>query len=290
MPEKETPNWFNNPFPFMDSNKEKLLSSFAFAVFVYLFLLIFQPFGINQVKMNIPVYLLGFFFITLGVMLISNMLLPAIFKNAFDPDRWDVKKSILFNTFLIAAIGILNWVYNHSIERSLTIDHSLGYFMLITLGVGIIPSGFLVLIAENYLRKKNHENAIKMEGGIKTVIKEVAERRIKIDSDNENEYLEVYPSQLICIKSEANYAQFFYEEGDQLRSKLLRISMNKLEEKLKKHKQFKRCHRSYISNFNKINHLSGNARNYNLHYHLLEFTVPISRSFPKEEIILAKNE
>lgn len=290
MPKNKNIKWLDSPFPFIESNKEKLISSSAFATFIYLFLLIFRPFGISMVKMNIPVYLLGFFFITLFVMLIANMLLPAIFKKAFDPDHWDVKKSIIFNTGIIMGIGFLNWLYNHSLQENLTIDHSLGYFMLITFGVGLIPSAFFVLLAEKYLSDKSQQIAITMEKSIIHPMIEVKEDLILIPSENDNEALEVFPSKLICTKSEGNYVQFYFEEGEKVQSKLLRLSMSKLEEVLHKHDEFKRCHRSYLANFSKVVHVSGNARNYNLHFEHLDFTVPVSRTFPKEMILKVKSD
>lgn len=288
MPQKENISWLDRPFPFMERNKEKLISSVAFAIFVYFFLLFFQPFGIHRVKMNIPVYLLGFLFVTLIVMLIFNMLLPFLFKKAFDPDRWNIRKSILFNSGIIIAIGFFNWVYNSSIEKNLTMDHSLGYFMLITLGVGVFPSAFFLLISEKYMSKKNSKFAITIEESIKYPIIVAPEKEFIISSENDNEELRILPSHLICMKSEGNYVQFYYEDGELLKTKLLRLSMNKLEEVLKEKPEFKRCHRSYMANFSKVNHVSGNARNYNLHYNNLDFTVPISRTFPKELIIEVK--
>jgi len=217
------------------------------------------------------------------------MLLPVLFKKAFDPDKWDVKKSIIFNTGLIMAIGFLNWLYNHSLQENLTIDHSLGYFMLITFGVGLIPSAFFVLLAEKYLRDKNNQIAITMEESIKHPVLEFDEKLLLIPSENDNEQLRVLPSLLICMKSEGNYVHIYFEEKGQIQSKLLRLSMSKLEETLKKLDEFKRCHRSYLVNFSKVVHVSGNARNYNLHFEKLDFTIPVSRSFPKEMILEVKN-
>lgn len=288
MSEKENINWLDKPFPFIETNKEKLISSIAFAVFVYLFLLFFQPFGIHKVKMNIPIYLLGYLFVTLIVMLISNMLLPFLFKKAFDPDQWNIRKSILFNSGIIIAIGFFNWVYNSSIERNLTMDHSLGYFMLITLAVGVFPSAFFLLISEKYLSRKNSKIAVTIEESIKRPIIEIHEEMLQIESENENERLKIFPSQLICMKAEGNYVQFYFEDAEIIKTKLLRLSMSKLEDHLKKHTEFKRCHRSYMANFSRVEHVSGNARNYNLHFEKLDFTVPISRSFPKEKILEVK--
>jgi DNA-binding LytR/AlgR family response regulator len=283
MQKKNFFNWLDNPFPFGTSLKEKLITSFSFATFVYFFLLIFHPFGIGDVEMNIPLFLSGFFFITLFVIQFISIVLPYFFKKAFDPDSWNVKKSIVFNLGIFASIGFFNWAYNQFF-----IDYSNNYslweFMLMTISVGTIPSAFMVLIFERYYRNKNQKSAINIENRIKKNIVEIGAKEIVIPSENDNEQLVILTSNLLCIKSEGNYVKVFFEEKEEAKHKFLRNSLAKLEDLLSPFSEFKRCHRSYIANFNKIDHLSGNARNYNLHYNKLDFTVPISRSFPKELI------
>lgn len=269
----------------MEDKKQKLWTSFGFAAFVYFFLLLFQPFEIDKIKMSIPIYLLGFFFITLVVMLITNFLIPFLFPNYFDVEKWDVKKSIIFNTTIITIIGFLNWLYNHSIEKSLTIDHSLGYFLIITFGVGVFPSVFFTLIMEKYLSHKHQQVAVSLEETIRRPIAQNETSFVTIQSDSEKETFQTTVDQIICAKAEGNYIRlYYYSEEKHLKDRFVRNTLSKLEDDFEKFHQIKRCHRSYLVNFNQVEHVSGNARNYNLHFNDLDFTIPISRSFPKEII------
>ena len=67
-------NWLNKPYPLIQNTRSKLLLVLSFAVFVYVFLLIFQPFGAaQQVAEGRSYYLIGFG-LTVGVALSINYL------------------------------------------------------------------------------------------------------------------------------------------------------------------------------------------------------------------------
>lgn len=286
MGEKKNTSWLNKPYPLMENTNEKIWISVSFAVFIYLFLLLFQPFGVADIETSIPVYLLGFFFVTLLVMLFSLLALPKIFPQVFEQEKWVIKKSILFYSIMVLCIGILNWFYHNYWNQGIHTNIGLGYFMLITFAIGVFPSAFLVLISEKYLHKKHQDIAITMEKNIinahkATISKEI----IFLNSETEKVKFAINIQDLICIKSEGNYITvYFLDDKSEPSEKLLRNTLSLASERLKKFDHIKRCHRSYLVNFQKVTHVSGNARNYTLHFNQLGFTIPISRSFPKEYI------
>ncbi len=274
-------NWLDRPFPFMESSKQKVFSALGFAGFIYAFLLIFQPFQISEVKLNIPIYLLGFFFITFFVALFSAFALPSIFPAYFDVEKWKIRKSILFNSLIMIAIGILNWVYNHSLGSENAVDHSILSFIFITVAVGVFPSAFFILIAEKYLTQRNTTIAQSIEHSIKEPHPAANSALISITTDSEKDKLTIHPDDLVCIKSEGNYVKvFYYDSNHSLKNKLMRNTLTNLTSELSDNEFLKRCHRSYMANFNHVKKVSGNARNYSLHFDHLDFTVPLSRSFP----------
>jgi len=109
--------------------------------------------------------------------------------------------------------------------------------------------------------------------------------RIKILSKNNDETIIIDLKQLLCVKSEGNYLKVFFLKENIIKSKLIRNSFSKIEEQLVVFEKVKRCHRSYIVNLDKVEKMTGNARNLNLHISNLDFTIPVSRSFPKEVFI-----
>jgi len=60
---------------------------------------------------------------------------------------------------------------------------------------------------------------------------------------------------------------------------LLKTFLNK---KTTKKQNIVRCHKSYIVNAKKVNKIHGNARGYFLNIKNIDFSIPVSRNFPKE--------
>lgn len=278
-------NWLNRSFPFMGNRAQKVWISFAFATFVYLFLLLFQPFGISDVNKNIYIYLLGFFFITLVVMIFFMILLPYIFPKIFDTEKWIIKKSIILNSSIILIISILNWSYNNQIVDSETLKHTLFQFVLITLAVGVFPSVFMVMIAEMYLKVKHQEIAVAFEDSIKHFNHLQSSKEILIKSDSGQIGISINAKDLICIKAEGNYVKVFnYNINGIMEHQLYRDTLTRIIKESISLENIQRCHRSFIVNFEKVEKVTGNARNYNLHFKDLDFSIPLSRNFPKSII------
>ncbi len=272
------------PFPAIEKKKHKISISLAFAVSIFVFLIIFQPFGLDDIQYYKTYYILGFFFITLFTMLLCLFALPIIFAKLFDIDNWTVKKDILFMLLQIMIIAIFNWIYNSTIGKDITRQYNIFAFLFITFSVGLFPTILHVLLKEKYLSQKHNKIAENLTVNIQKGKNLNKNTEIEIQSDNKKEKLNIKLDQIICIKSEGNYASVYYYKDEQITKELIRNSLSKIIQQLIIFENIKRCHRSYIVNFDWIEKISGNARNYNLHISNLEFTIPVSRSFPKSII------
>ncbi|MEO1383127.1 MAG: LytTR family DNA-binding domain-containing protein, partial [Bacteroidota bacterium] len=85
--------------------------------------------------------------------------------------------------------------------------------------------------------------------------------------------------------SDNNYSTVFYWEEGTLTRKLLRLSLKNLENQLAEVPAIVRCHRSYIVNKEKIQGFKGNARSLTLKLEGYEERIPVSRNFPKEQLL-----
>lgn len=281
-------NWLNKPFPLIEGTQQQVLVSFLFASFVYLFLFIFQPFGISEAhyyysQYSKNTYLVGFFVITFLVMMLNYLVSSFLFKQSFSPENWTVGKNISFLLWQITLIGVFNWWYSISFKHEFTDGHNLFEFLFMTMAVGLFPSIFLTLYTERYFSNKHQLIAKELDIKIHEPIKK-EEIQIKILADNKKEIIELELKQFICIRSEGNYADVFFIENDELKKKLIRNSLAKIALQLINFETVKRCHRSYIVNLQNVNTVSGNARNYNFHIEKLNFAIPVSRNFPKSII------
>ena len=273
--------YLNRPFPFIEKKNHRLIATVLFSVFIYVFLLIFQPFGISNIQYNKPIYIAGFFGITFIVLLFSFLVAPIILPNIFDLDKWTIKKNIVFITIQFLVVTILNWVYNSTVGYGIVEQYNILFFVGITISVGIIPTLFLVYFIEKNLSQKNKHIATNFNKSIQQRTNKSENQKIKLLSQNNDETIIIELKQLICIKAEGNYLKVFYSDENEIKSKLIRNSIKNTEEHLIIFENIIRCHRSYIVNLDTVKRMSGNARNFNLHIENLEFTIPVSRSFPK---------
>ena len=272
--------YLNKPFPFIENKSFRILASFLFSGFVYVFLLTFQPFGISNIQYYKPIFVLGFFGITFIVLLFSFLVAPVMLKNLFDFDKWTIKKNVIFIILQFFIITVLNWIYNSTIGKEITEQHSLFFFVFITVSVGVIPTLFLIYFTEKNLARKNQHIAKNFTNNIQHQINMPENITIKFASKNNDETIIIDLEQFICVKSEGNYLKVFFSEENIFKSKLIRNSISNIEEQLIVFKKVKRCHRSYIVNLDKVEKMTGNARNLNLHISNMNFTIPVSRSFP----------
>ena len=281
-------NWLNRPYPFIAELKNKLLISFSFGLFIYLFLIVFQPFDLDKIIANKSIYLMGFGWITALVLLFNYTIPPLLFPELFDPDQWKIRKEISFITISIIIIAFVNYEYNSIVGYRFAQQHGLSYFIPVTIAVGIFPVTLVVFVTEIFLSKKHQKTAseislkIKME---RETSEPASDRIIEIISDSKKDNFGINESDLIFLKSEDNYCKVYYQENDEIKTQLLRITLKTVEEQLEHFSDIIRCHRSYIVNRKQISRISGNARAYNLHFNICNETVAVSRSFPKELLL-----
>ncbi len=281
-------DWLHKPYPLIVDIKLQFLISLSFGVFIYIFLLVFQPFGIENIIANKFTYLIGFGLVTTLVMFSIYTIAPKIAPKAFDMEKWNIGKEILYIGFTVSLITIFNFEYNSTFGAGFAHQHSLFFYFPITLAVGFFPVIILVFFTEIYLNKKHEKTASILSSEIekeRSVEGEVQNDEIKIVSDLKNEQLEIKESDLLFIKSEENYCRVTYIDKGKVISLLLRVTLKNIEVQLVMFPDIVRCHRSSIVNKKKISRISGNARAYNLHFDNYKETVSVSRSFPKEKLL-----
>ncbi len=273
--------WFFKPYPFVTTTKQKLLMSLVFGKIVFLFLYIFKPFGISNLENNLVSYTLGFGLITFIITLFNLFIFPFIFPKFFNPNKWIIGKMTLFFLGTTLMISIANWYYNLSIARPINqIDNTFLYYVLVTLLVGFFPLIFYIYISERNRSKQYVLVAKKLSNTNDDFLKE--DENITLISATKKDSFSFVINDLVYISSEGNYASIFYLKNNELKEQLIRISLSKLENQLQDYASIVRCHKSYIVNTHQVLQIDGNARGYFLKLDKIDFSIPVSRSFPKE--------
>ena len=183
-------------------------------------------------------------------------------------------------------IALFNYLYNSIIGQAIAPQHSLLTFWGITFSVGIFPLLGLIFFTENFLRKKNTSTAEFLIGQKTAWHQAETKERITIQSDvQKSDRLVINLDDFLFARSDNNYVSIFYLHEGAFERQLLRLSLKSLEQQLAKNLSIVRCHRSYLVNKSKIKNMEGNARSLNLQIEHYEGLIPVSRSFPKEQLI-----
>lgn len=276
-------DWLKRPSYFYSNLKFNLFLCLVISSFVFLFLYIFQPFGIVNFKNSKILYTAGFGLISFVLGFLFFALLPLILKKSFK--NWTVGKNIFFLLFLVISISIGNWFYNSLVQDVNGIElESLTSFFFNTFSFSIFPIVIFTFLKEHLFRKKREKFSKKIMELKTSSEVEKSKKEIIIYGDNKKESISFNLNDLIYITSHGNYASFFINSKNGLEEHILRNTLTYIFTNLKEYSNLIRCHKSYIINTNFMDSISGNARGYFLESTLLSIQIPISRSYKKEEL------
>jgi len=277
--------YWNKPYPPFDDGKKVFLIASVFGIFVFLFLLIFNPFEVTKEIKNPVMYIAGFGIITFAVVLVNFFLIMLIPKSILDRKKWQLKHTFLSSLFNIITITVANYLFmNIAVEKEPT---DIWKVLFYTVTVGVFPVSLILLYSEHLLSKENKKTASKAVSLIENR-KKLSEKKtdttglININADVQSDSFSVKSNNLLLVKAEGNYSTFFIENGNGYSKKIARIPFKNVESLLTDYSGFIKCHRSYIINIEKITGADGNARNVTLCIDKEQLKVPVSRSREKD--------
>ena len=278
-------NWLTKPYFFNSTPKTNLTLAFGVGFFIFIFLYLFEPFGMSELKGGLLLYCLGFGFVTFFTQTILFVFIPLIFKNYFKNEKWTIGKNILFLLLLITSISVSNWLYNSQVQNTegsslLTITEIFSY----TFSVSIFPIFIFTFFSEriySFQREKTSSNIMKFR--VSNPIEKL-NKKVVIFGDNKKESVNFNIDNLVYITSQGNYASFYIHADDCIEEFILRNTLTKIKANLNTYPNLIRCHKSYVVNSKFMDSISGNARGYFLESKLIDIQIPISRSFKKEEL------
>ncbi len=276
--------WLRQPFPLLNDRRRTWRMVLIGFLFVTFFLYFFQPFGLQAAPgqaSQIFILCLEYGMVTLVVLLLWGWV-TRVLPYVFQEEKWQVWKEILANLAVVALIATGNLLYTH-----FRFDAPLSWYLLwrwqvVTWGVGIFPTLYGVFHKQLQLTRRFSTEAgllsKKMEQQHEQTSADHSPVLINLQGENQGESLSLTTDQLHYLAAADNYVQVFYMENEQLKSRMLRSTLKKMEDALAAYPQFFRCHRTYLVNLDKVRHLTGNAQGYRLQLVHQEETVPVSRN------------
>jgi len=267
--------FLNKPYPFNDDLKYNSIIIFFISVGVFVFLLLFQPFNISSLETRDKYYfMLGLGLITFFALSINLLFFTSIFNKLFSNTTWNIKKEILWNTWILFTISTGYYFYC----RKLGILE-FEYNIVITLILAaVFPISALIIINYSRILRLHLKFANELNKKLKDN-KQIQEKIIHFDSDYQKDSLSIKVSLILFIRSANNYIEVFWKENEIIKSQLVRCSLTKAEEILKEHKFIFKCHRSYMVNVNHIEKVEGNPQGYRLFFEKVDFSIPVSKNF-----------
>lgn len=277
------------PYPFETSFSKRWKRCLLVGCFVFLFLFIFQPFGLSTLERNILTTTFGYGLTCFAVMAVLNIGVISLFPGYFSESNWTSLKAIVWTSVNILFIGLANVIYSAYIGIADFSFDNLIRFEVFALALGVFPVSLSVILNQNRLQSSFEKTSEEINSGFKNrrepiteaakipVTKDI-EKVLCIRSENGKDHLDLNPDDLLFIRSSDNYVEVFYLQKKSIVCKLIRNSLKSIADSLIEDEQFFRCHKSYLVNLNKVERVSGNAQGYKLHLSGSEERIPVSRT------------
>lgn len=265
---------FNKPYPFSDDLKHNSKIIFFTSTGVFIFLFLFQPFDIGLLPTKEKYYLmLGLAVVTFLSLSLNLLVIPSLFPKMFSSNKWNIKKEILWNLWMLFIILVGYFLLNNSLGVI-----KFGFNQVIKLVLtAVIPISVIIIANHNKMLRSHLKLADELSKKLKEN-KLIQEKIVHFNSDYQKDSLAIKVSSLLFIRSANNYIEVFWKEGEAIKNQMVRCSMVTAEETLKEHKFIFKCHRSFIVNINYIDKIEGNSQGYRLFFENITFPIPVSKN------------
>lgn len=268
--------FLNKPYPFNDDLRHNAKIILFISLGVLAFLLLFQPIELDTFSTKKFLYLVIGLAISTFLVLSANLIvLPSLFPKVFYHSKWNIKKEIIWNLWILLTISGSHFFYYSQLLGLLDIHFS--DIVKIVL-LGLLPVAVLIIINQDRLLRSHLKSAQLLN---KKLIgsKQPKENLIHFKSEYKKDKLSIPPNNLILIKSADNYVEVYYKSENLVKKKMIRYSLKKVAETVSKYEYILRCHRTFIVNTNYITEITGNSQGYKLFLENLDFPIFVSRKY-----------
>lgn len=263
----------------------KQISCFGIPIFIFIFLLIFQPFNINMTH-DLVKKISSIFFMSLSSSILWIIHLYGIF---YKKKNFSVGFTVLLEVWVLLLIGVGNFVISELFSSHVPFYlPNLPVLIFWTLITGMIPMVFLIIIYEVYYVNSK----VKFINQVNKIIVEqnTAEKSeiITINSNIGQDYFIIPLNHLLFLQAAGNYVDVHYfDNGYNLKHGLIRNTLSGVILQLNKQcDAFIRCHHSYVVNLTKVERVIGNSSSYKAVLKNIKTEIPISKKYKDQFLSL----
>ncbi len=236
------------PFPRPRNNKKNVLLIILIGLSASVFILLYEPFGIENTigewHVNLVIFSLGIIFIF--SVLFIEFYIPKLLPHFFN--RWTLGKALFWYPLVIVFVGGVQFLYKswwggwH--------DFTMLEFIMVlgrTLGIGLTVTFFVLGVWQFFNRNRLSQLTSREKYKI-------------ITSDGKTVILNI--SEVLYIASDDNYVDIHLQSGEPKQKKIvLRSSLKNIEAQLSHPlSPIHRCHRQYLINVHYFYIVSENHR------------------------------
>lgn len=274
-------SFLNSPTPCFIGQKENMLTAVFIGLFVMLFLIVFQPFGISNNEFSDTVInSAGFGLVSFLVQVFFYFVVPKILPKYFDEKDYTLGKDILAYAFMLLILGLVNGVYarfmfSESAQEFISIGGMIGQTFLI----GIFPISFLSLLQHSQSNKSNIEASRDIRLSKEKASFDFQDKKalfFTISTDQEKTSIGL--NDLLFLESNGNYIKLNQMKDEGFTTSMHRATLKSVEAE-NTYKNIIRCHRSYIVNLDQVLDVQGNAQGLKLKLKNCNEDVPVSRKY-----------
>lgn len=268
--------FLNKPYPFNDDLRRnaKIILFISFGVIIFLFL--FQPIEISSFSNKEIFYLVtGLAVSTFLVLTLNLIVMPSLFPKLFNSGKWDIKREIIWNIWIILAISSSDLLLYSKLLGIFDISFTdIGRIVLL----GFLPVAVLIIINQDRLLRSHLRSATLLNEKL-IGKRDHDEKLIQFESEYKNDELAIKPNSLYLIISSDNYIEIYYEREGAISKSIVRSTLKKAEQRVGEYDFIFRCHRSYIVNINHIKEIQGNSQGYKLYFENIKSPALVSQKY-----------
>ena len=256
----------NTPFPRPQKSKKNILGLLLIGCCCSLFIIVYRPFGIENVNgqwyYNLIVFSMGLlFFISIVVV---EWGIPSVFPKPFS--NWTLGKALLWYTSMILLISAVNFLYKSYLGGFNEFTLAEYFFVMGRTVVISITVSFFILGIFQYINRNK--------------ISQLTNQETYLITAQNKSSLRLNPRDILYIKSNDNYVDLHLISGGTREKVLFRSSLKNVEAQIVNPlSPICRCHRGYLINADCFKIQKMTSRSMTLSLDNYSDEVPVSKQY-----------
>jgi hypothetical protein len=272
--------WFNKRLPQNLILKKPFVGTLILSAVWFIFITLYKPLGVGSARLSF-VPTMALYCLIQGIFIYAAARLLKSIPFLSKESEWTILKEALSVILMLFIVGVVIYFAGFIIQPpanrwniSTFLDSCEKAFL-----IGIIPFAFFTLMNYRHLFFTEIEQYYDQLNSQKMRIPN--EELMQIKSQLKKENLDFYPGQFIYCESDGNYVVFYLLVNGQCSKKMIRNSINSVEQQLIRIPYIMRIHRAFIVNLKMIAAKKGNTLGYRLKINNTDAEIPVSRNNTK---------